>query len=362
MQTQSPTSAGKVPMLSLVVASYQRAKPLEVLLQRLSEQTLDKSLWEVIIAVDGSTDETLEVLERWASVNSLPLKYFYQVNQGQSVARHQGIERALGSRIIIIDDDMEPSASFLEGHLKAGALDPEHIVTIGKVVPQENWRAMPLYEVVREDFMASLHAGLEKGAEPSATSFITQNVAFPKALYTAVGGFDPALRLDEDRELGMRLERAGGVFRFAEDASAIHRSAVGSYTKWKTRQYDYGHFGVQVWKKHGQDPLLHPLRNFIAGSRLNRLLVQMAAPVGFVGHGVTSALRWTGEGLRVIGSIRGGIAAHKAIIALQYHLGVKDAFGGWSALKREEALLLADPGRPLEPTARGKTLGRKAGE
>ncbi|RYZ81483.1 MAG: glycosyltransferase family 2 protein, partial [Proteobacteria bacterium] len=147
MQAQSTTSADERPILSLVVASYQRAKPLEVLLKRLSEQTLDNSLWEVIIAVDGSTDETLSVLDRWAVTNSLPLKYFHQVNQGQSVARHQGIEQALGSRVIIIDDDMEPSAYFLEGHLTAGAADPEHIVTIGKVIPQESWREMPLYEV-----------------------------------------------------------------------------------------------------------------------------------------------------------------------------------------------------------------------
>ncbi len=362
MHTQSNTVSDRGPTLSLVVASYQRAKPLEVLLQRLSEQTLDKSLWEVIVAVDGSTDETMSVLEGMAIKNILPLTFFYQVNQGQSVARHQGIERALGSRVIIIDDDMEPSATFLEGHLKAGSLDPEHIVTIGKVIAQESWRSMPLYEVVREDFMTSLHAGLEQGAEPSATSFITQNVAFPKSMYVAVGGFDPSLRLDEDRELGMRLERAGGVFRFAAEASAIHRSAVGSYAKWKNRQYDYGHFGVQVWKKHGQDPLLHPLRNFIAGSRLNRWLVQIAAPIGAVGQWVTSALRWTGEGLRAIGWMRGGIAAHKAIIALQYHLGVKDAFGGWAALKQEEALLLADSRRPLEPTARGQTFHKSVDE
>jgi glycosyltransferase involved in cell wall biosynthesis len=348
------------PVLSLVIASYQRAAPLNALLQQLSLQTLDKACWEVIVAVDGSTDDTLKILEEWVLSKRLPLKYFYQENQGQSVARDQAIAQAQGSRIVILDDDMEPSLSFLEEHQKASLTNPDQAVTIGKVIPQEDWRTMPLYEAVREDFMTSLHSTLENGEEPSATSFITQNVAFPKALYQAVGGFDRSLRLDEDRELGIRLERAGGRFVFAAKASAIHRSAIGSYEKWLSRQYEYGRIGVNVWKKHGSEPLLHPLRNFVAGSRLNRLLVQCAAPVSFIGQWATACLRGIGEGLRFVGWLKGGIAAHKAIIALQFHLGVKDAFGGWKAFREEEARLRADPDRPLMPTARGQTYKKMA--
>jgi glycosyltransferase involved in cell wall biosynthesis len=345
--------------IALIVATYNRAGPLDRLLGDVSRQTLDPALFEVVVCVDGSEDRTPEVLASWKAQARFALESMTQKNQGQAVARHQAILASTGQRSVIVDDDMELCPGFLEAHLSAGDEDPERTVVIGKVVPQEGWEKKPLYEAVREQGMMRLHQRLESGEQPpSATAFVTQNVSVPRALYLEVGGFDPSLRLDEDRELGMRLERAGGQLRFAPNAWAVHRSDIGSYEKWERRQYDYGKYALQVWRKYEQDPYLHPLRNLVNGSQLNRVAVQWLSRWDWAARGGSSVLRRLGNVLARGGFFDAGLATHKAILAVQYHLGVKHAVGSWSSLEQLAREFKETPGRPREPTGRGHTVQR----
>src|SRR5580704_11765459 len=99
------------PAVALVLATYNRAVPLERLLECLEHQTgLGGSSgveWELIVVVDGSTDDSVKVLERWVSRGTLPLRFFVQGNTGQAAARHNGILKTEAPHIVVIDDDME---------------------------------------------------------------------------------------------------------------------------------------------------------------------------------------------------------------------------------------------------------------
>ena len=52
-------------MLSVVIATYNRAEVLRQNLEKFNEQT-DKD-FEVVVAMDGSTDNTVEMLENFKS-------------------------------------------------------------------------------------------------------------------------------------------------------------------------------------------------------------------------------------------------------------------------------------------------------
>ena len=347
---------GSPPAIALVLATYNRAVPLERLLRALEKQTLPRSTWEVIVAVDGSTDDTEKLLERWVAKKSLPLRYLVQANAGQSVARHNGILRTPAEHVIIIDDDMEVCPEFVAEHLAASKIVPGKVVVIGKVVPETAFMKKPLFTVVQEHYGHLLHQRLERGEQvPTATAFITQNVSFPRAMYLAVGGFDPSLRLDEDRELGIRLERAGARFVFSAGAWAIHHSDVGSYAKWSRRHYDYGKYALQIYEKHGESVLLHPLRNFVDGSRLNRALVFLVCPDDRRSRVAESVLRWTGNTLQRLHVLRPAVYTHKAIQAVRYHQGLRDALGSWDTLRRMEREYVRSPDRPHAPTGSGLT-------
>jgi glycosyltransferase involved in cell wall biosynthesis len=344
------------PAIAIVLATYNRARPLEHLLGALEKQTLSRDAWELIVAVDGSTDDTVKVLERWVARGTLPLQFLVQDNAGQSVARHNGILRTSAEYIIVIDDDMEVCPEFVEAHLEASRSLPGRAVVIGKVVPEKTFMKKPLFTAVGEHHLLLLHARLERGEQaPNATAFVTQNVSFPRKLYLDVGGFDASLRLDEDRELGIRMERAGGKFVFAPKAWAIHHSDVGSYEKWSRRHYEYGKYALQVWEKHGESILLHPLRNFVDGSRLNRALVQLVCRSDRRSQLVESALRRVGNALQELEALEPAIYTHKAIQAVRYHQGLRDALGSWEAVRQMERQYAAAPDRPKAPTGHGLT-------
>lgn len=344
------------PAIAIVLATYNRARPLEHLLGALEKQTIARDAWELIVAVDGSTDDTVKVLERWVERGTLPLQFLVQDNAGQSVARHNGILRTSAEYIIVIDDDMEVCPEFVEAHLEASRSNPGHAVVIGKVVPEKTFRKKPLFTAVGEHHLLLLHARLESGEQaPNATAFVTQNVSFPRKLYLDVGGFDASLRLDEDRELGIRMERAGGKFVFAPKAWAIHHSDVGSYEKWSRRHYDYGKYALQVWEKHGESVLLHPLRNFVDGSRLNRALVQLVCRSDRQSQLVEAALRRVGNALQGLEALEPAIYTHKAIQAVRYHQGLRDALGSWEAVRQMERQYATAPDRPKAPTGQGLT-------
>lgn len=325
------------PEISLVIATFNRSGPLDRLLNHLKDQSLAKRGWEIIVAVDGSSDDTEQILKKWTSENTLPLIWFYQQNAGQCVARHHAILKSKSEKIIIIDDDLNPCPAFLESHLTALDDDNGKTVVIGKVVPPVNWEKRPLYELEREYRTTRIHDHFAKGGvKPTGADLVTQNVSFHKKFYLDVGGFDPEMRLGEDTLLGMRFERAGGKFIFCKEACAIHESNIGSYQTWIKRQYDYGKYAWLAWKKTNENIHYHPLKDLCTGSMLNRIAVLLFVRSDALTNVTVSFFRGFGIFLRKINLTTLAIATHKAIIALKQHQGLRDTYGSWSELRKAE--------------------------
>jgi GT2 family glycosyltransferase len=336
-----------------VVATYRRPDAMRTLLDSLERQTLPRQAFQVRVVVDGRDEHepAYRALFEAAARSGLPLSASFQENAGQSVARHRAIQDATAPWICIIDDDMDLAPGFLEAHLAALQAGGPRAVVIGNVIPEEGWERQPLYEAVRTRAMLELHQGLARGtrrAQPSA--FVTQNVSLSRAAYLEVGGFDERLRLGEDTELGVRLEEAGGRFVFAAAAAAVHRSRVGAWSTWLSRQVSYGHSVVYIHRKHGGSAATHPLRNLVNGSRLNALAVRALCWSDGLGRAGIAGLRALGEALQRLGLPAPAIATHKAILAIAYHLGVRQALGSWRAVRREARAFAARPDRPPDPT------------
>ena len=85
--------------LSICIATYNRALELKNLLHSISSEFL----LEVVICDDGSTDDTLGVVDEFKK--SLTINYFYQKNQGRSIAIVEAIMMSKGDYIVIMDSD-----------------------------------------------------------------------------------------------------------------------------------------------------------------------------------------------------------------------------------------------------------------
>nr|WP_054656720.1 glycosyltransferase family A protein [Lentilactobacillus otakiensis] len=92
----------KKPMISVIVPVYNLEKYVRQTIKSILQQNYRN--FEVIIVNDGSTDNSLSILQELKK-NDPRILIFNQVNQGQAVARNLGISHANGDYITFIDGD-----------------------------------------------------------------------------------------------------------------------------------------------------------------------------------------------------------------------------------------------------------------
>ena len=90
--------------VSIIVPIFNVDKYLEACLDSLICQTL-KDI-EIICVNDGSTDNSLEILNQYQGKEKR-LKIFSQENKGVSAARNLGLQIAKGDYILFVDADDE---------------------------------------------------------------------------------------------------------------------------------------------------------------------------------------------------------------------------------------------------------------
>ena len=114
------------PKLSVSVCTYNRSKILQLALKSLVNQTVDKSLYEIIVVDNNSGDDTRGVVEEFIKKHSGDkMRYVFEKKQGLSYARNTGCRAAQFDWLAYLDDDGQASREWLDSAL----------ATINKVKP-----------------------------------------------------------------------------------------------------------------------------------------------------------------------------------------------------------------------------------
>ena len=119
-----------MPIISVVVPVYNVAAYLERCLQSLINQTVKEI--EIICVNDGSTDNSENILKRFAAKDSR-IKVLSQANQGQSAARNSAMQKACGDYIFFVDSDDFIHPQTLEVLLKVARQSATAVVAMQKV-------------------------------------------------------------------------------------------------------------------------------------------------------------------------------------------------------------------------------------
>ena len=91
-----------LPKISVIIPVYNGAKYLPRCLDSLKNQTFKD--WNAVCIDDGSTDETLSILKKYATQDKR-FVIVHKKNAGVSAARNDGIKKASGEYIHFMDAD-----------------------------------------------------------------------------------------------------------------------------------------------------------------------------------------------------------------------------------------------------------------
>ena len=182
-----------LPRVSVVVPCYNAARFLAATLDSALEQ--EGVAVEVLVADDGSTDGTGDVLARYAA----RVQVLHQGHRGPSAARNACIRAARGEYIALLDADDR----FRPGKLARQAAVLRERPDVGLVYT--GW------DVVDEDGVALPRQGWSHEEGDVRRRLLHGNLVHPVAvmirrhLILDAGGFDESLQVNEDWDLFLRL-------------------------------------------------------------------------------------------------------------------------------------------------------------
>lgn len=209
-----------MPRFSIIIPVYNRIGEVRDLLDSLLSQSYRD--FETIIVEDGSTEPCREAVET-AAAAGLDVKYHYKENEGRSIARNYGLERAKGDYFVFFDSDC--------------VIPPDYFKTLSRVIDEH-----PLDCFGGPDSAHASFSDTQKAINYSMTSFMTTggirggkiqlekfvprtfNMGYSREVYEKVGGFREMF--SEDIDMSTRIRHAGFTIGLIREAPVWHKRRI----------------------------------------------------------------------------------------------------------------------------------------
>lgn len=194
-------------MFSVVIPLYNKELSIKNTIQSVLNQSYQN--FEIIVINDGSTDESVKIVE---SISDERIRLIQQKNQGVSAARNRGIQEASNEWIAFLDgDDL-----WSQDHL-------QEITTMMQKFPEENFFVTsfqysdmrPMFKHKRNETIFKIDNYFKEAIKEEL--IWTSIVVINKNCIEKVGGFNEELNRGEDLDLWLRL---------AHDFSIVKSSVV----------------------------------------------------------------------------------------------------------------------------------------
>lgn len=217
---------------SVIVPVYNRVDEIDDLLRSLAAQRGGD--FEAIIIEDGSTIPCGETVEKYR--DALDVKYYYKENEGRSIARNYGLERATGDYMIFFDSDC--------------VTPPDYFIKLDKALADRPLDCFGGPDAADESF-----SDTQKAINYSMTSFLTTggirggkvqlerftprsfNMGYSRRVYEKVGGFREMF--SEDIDMSTRVRQAGFTIGLIREAFVYHKRRV-DFAKFLRQVYVFG--------------------------------------------------------------------------------------------------------------------------
>jgi GT2 family glycosyltransferase len=192
---------------SIIIPTFNRRAVVLRTVSALLRQDFPPSEYEIIVVVDGSTDNTADALR---SIESpCRLQIIEHENRGPSAARNTGFRAAQGNLLIFLDDDMLCDRSLIAEHVAAHTLSGRIVAFGALFLSPDSPRSLAAECFIRE--IGAIHLAYRRDTSTpwDQADCVFSNSSISRELFEQSGGFDEAFRKREDLELGIRLFKAG---------------------------------------------------------------------------------------------------------------------------------------------------------
>jgi len=217
-------------MLTVLLATRNRARILADVLPAYCNLQLPSSGWKLAIVDNGSTDQTSQVLSSFA--DRLPLYSIYESKPGKNNALNKGLALVEGDLTVFTDDDVFPHADWLVQLQKAADTQPAYSIFGGMVVPRWEVHPPPWITWIELGPVFAIHPpSVFQGeiSRESLTMLYGANVAIRSNIFRSGARFDPSIGprggtypMGSESDLIMRLSRQGHRALFVKDAIVEH--------------------------------------------------------------------------------------------------------------------------------------------
>jgi len=237
----SSDKEGKLTKLSVIIPCFNGADTIAAQLDALAGQQWSEP-WEVIVSDNGSTDNSIEIVERYR--NSLPGLRVVDASarRGQPYALNVGVQAAYGESVALCDADDEIALGWVQA--MGNALLKHDFVAcrmeISKLNPswtlksRRNPQDSRVQKYIYPPYLP--HAG-------------GGTLGFKRKLWEEVGGFDEAFPCLHDTDFCWKIQNMGVKLEFVPDA-VIHIRFRTNIKGIFRQALSYAEYNVKIYKKY----------------------------------------------------------------------------------------------------------------
>jgi cellulose synthase/poly-beta-1,6-N-acetylglucosamine synthase-like glycosyltransferase len=237
---------------SVVIPTFNRPVRLVACLESLTR--LDYEAWELIVVNDGGEHSFTAVSNQLC--RRLPLRLATIGQRGPAAARNYGASLARGTHLAFTDDDCRLPPDWLRRLAVQFQADPELAAVGGRPLTPQSILQHP--DALGSRVWQFLNDFLNQylvDAQGNALLLLSNNVAYQREAFTALGGFDETFPLAaaEDMELGYRLLAQGYRQRYVPDITVWHDHQMNGWGHLR-QQFRYGrgaHFFYMALRRGG---------------------------------------------------------------------------------------------------------------
>ncbi|WP_420643239.1 glycosyltransferase [Candidatus Leptofilum sp.] len=235
---------------SVIIPTRNRPEALAACLHSFCQLEYPAGAWELIAVNDGGEDSFTAVSTHLKNV--LPLKLIDAPQAGPAAARNRGAAVAQFDTLAFTDDDCRVMPDWLHQFATGFAQTSCDALGGSWRNPQPDKLAMRAAH-----FLVEFMYDYMQDASQNSLMLLSNNVAYWRAAFTAVGGFDETFPLaaGEDMELGFRLVAQGWSQGYWPEAQVWHDHNLSNWGHVQ-QQFRYGrggHFFLQAIAKQARN-------------------------------------------------------------------------------------------------------------